>query len=165
MASAGRVLSNGTGKSKADLKDRSAHLRSQQSARRERDGAGRRDWDMGQRIEDRMKIKDKGRKWMWSFLGVIGAMQLYFVRELLAAFALFVLGFGAIALVVGAVYMLHTGWAVAVERLAESKHPVVAYTKQSVNSVEDFARRGVVAAVANSEELAKRALGRSAAAR
>ncbi|HKF25004.1 MAG TPA: hypothetical protein VKB24_03470 [Candidatus Acidoferrum sp.] len=112
-----------------------------------------------------MKIKDKGRKWMWWFLGVIGAMQLYFVRELLAAFALFVLGFGAIALVVGAVYMLHTGWAVAVERLAESKHPVVAYTKQSVNSVEDFARRGVVAAVANSEELAKRALGRSAAAR
>ena len=112
-----------------------------------------------------MKIKDKGRKWMWWFLGVIGAMQLYFVRELLAAFALFVLGFGAIALVVGAVYMLHTGWAVAVERLAESKHPVLTYTKHRVNSVEDFARRGVVAAVANSEELAKRALGRSAAAR
>jgi hypothetical protein len=112
-----------------------------------------------------MKIKDKSRKWMWWFLGVIGAMQLYFVRELLAAFALFVLGFGAIAFVIGALYMMHTGWAFAVERLAESKHPVVAYTKRSVNSVEDFARRGVVTAVANTEELAKRALGRSAAAR
>lgn len=112
-----------------------------------------------------MKTKDKSRKWMWWFLGAIGAMQLYFVRELLAAFALFVLGFGVIALVIGALYMIHTGWAVAVERLAESKHPVVAYTKRSVNSVEDFARRGVVAAVANSEELTKRALGRSAAAR
>jgi hypothetical protein len=112
-----------------------------------------------------MKTKDKSRKWMWWLLGVVGAMQLYFVRELLAAFALFALGFGAIAAVIGAVYMLHSGWAVAVERLAESKHPVVAYTKQRVNSMEDFARRGVVAAVASSEELAKRALGRSAAAR
>ena len=112
-----------------------------------------------------MKTKDKSRKWMWWFLGVIGATQLYFVRELLAAFVLFALGFGAIALVIGAVYMLHSGWAVAVERLAESKHPIAAYTKQSVNSVEDFARRGVVAAVASTEELAKRALGRSAAAR
>jgi len=112
-----------------------------------------------------MKAKDNSRKWIWWFLGMIGAMQLYFVRELLAAFALFALGFAAIAAVVGAIYMLHSGWAVAVERLAESRHPVVAYTKQRVNSVEDFARRGVVAAVASSEELAKRALGRSAAAR
>jgi len=112
-----------------------------------------------------MKAKDKSRKWIWWFLGVTLATQLYFVRELLAAFALFALGFAAIAALVGAIYMLHSGWAVAVERLAESKHPVVAYTKQGVNSVEDFARRGVVAAVASSEELAKRALGRSAAAR
>ena len=112
-----------------------------------------------------MKTKDKSRKWMWWFLGIIGAMQLYFVRELLAAFALFALGFAAIASVIGALYLIHAGWAVAVERLAESKHPVVAYTKQSVNSVEDFARRGVVAAVASTEELTKRALGRSATAR
>ena len=119
----------------------------------------------GPRIGDRMKTKDKSRKWMWWFLAVIGAMQLYFVRELLAAFALFALGFGAIAAVIGAVYMLHSGWAVVVERLAASQHPVVAYTKRRVNSAEDFARRGLVAAVAGTEELAKRALGRSAAAR
>lgn len=112
-----------------------------------------------------MKTKDKSRKWMWGFLGVVGAMQLYFVRELLAAFALFALGFAAIAFVIVAMYLIHIGWAVAVEHLAESKHPVVAYTKQSVNSVEDFARRGVVAAVASTEELTKRALGRSATAR
>jgi hypothetical protein len=112
-----------------------------------------------------MKTTDKSRKWMWWFLGVIGAMQLYFVRELLAAFALFALGFGVIAFVIGALYMMHTGWAVAVERLAESDHPVVAYAKGRVNHVEDLARRGVVAAVAGTEEIAKRALGRSAAAR
>ncbi len=163
MVAAAEVLSNGTGKSKTDPEDRvSASNRQQKNGEQsEQDRPG----TLGQRIEDRMKTKDKSRKWMWWFLGVIGAMQLYFVRELLAAFALFALGFGAIALVIGAVYMLHSGWAVAVERLAESKHPVVAYTKHSVNSVEDFARRGVVAAVASTEELAKRALGRSAAAR
>jgi len=112
-----------------------------------------------------MKTRDKSRKWMWLFLGAIGAIQLYFVRELLAAFALLALGFGIVAFVIAALYMLHTGWAVAVERFAESKHPVVVYTKQGVNSVEEFARRGVVAAVAGTEELAKRATGRSAAAR
>ena len=112
-----------------------------------------------------MKTTDKSRKWMWWFLGVIGAMQLYFVRELLAAFALFALGFAAIAALIGAIYMIHSGWAVAVERLAASNHPVVAFTKQRVNHVEDLARRGVVVAVANTEEIAKRALGRSAAAR
>ena len=52
-----------------------------------------------------MKTKDSNRKWMWWFLGVIGAMQLYFVRELLAAFALFALGFGVIAFVIGALYL------------------------------------------------------------
>lgn len=112
-----------------------------------------------------MKTTDKSRKWMWWFLGAIGAMQLYFVRELLAAFALFVLGFGVIAVVISALYMLHSGWAVAVERVAESSHPVVSYAKRGVNSVEDFARRGAVATVAGTEELAKRAFGRSAAAR
>jgi len=159
------VLSNGTGMGSADLKDRSAHLiggKRYGKAVRSGQAKGR---VQGQRIEDRMKTKDKSRKWMWWFLGVIGAMQLYFVRELLAAFALFVLGFGAIALGIGALYMMHTAWAVAVERLADSKHPVVAYAKHGANSVEDFARRGVVAAVASTEELAKRALGRSADAR
>lgn len=112
-----------------------------------------------------MKTTDKSRKWMWWFLGAVGAIQLYFVRELLAAFALFALGFGFIAVVIAAVYMLHTGWAVAVERVAESKHPVVAYAKRGVNSVEDFARRGVVATVSSTEELAKRVVRGSATVR
>src|SRR5713101_8422434 len=62
---------------------------------------------IGPKNRGQMRTKDSSRKWMWWFLGVVLAMQLYFVRELLAAFALFVLGFGAIAFVLGAVYMLH----------------------------------------------------------
>ncbi len=105
-----------------------------------------------------MKTKDSSRKWMWWFLGVVLAMQLYFVRELLAAFALFVLGFGAIAFVLGALYMLHQGWAVAVESLASSQHPAVLTVKRGVNSMEVGARRSALATIGGAEELAKRAI-------
>jgi uncharacterized membrane protein YhaH (DUF805 family) len=88
-----------------------------------------------------MRNKDKSRKWMWWFLGVIAALQLYFVRELLAAFALFAVAFAAIALVIASLYTLQRGWAVAVERIADSKHPVMVAVRQGVESVEDMVRR------------------------
>ena len=88
-----------------------------------------------------MKTKDKSRKWMWWFLGSLAAVQLYAVRELLAAFALFAVGFVAIATVVGSLYMLHRAWAVSVERLADSQHPVMVAVRQGIDSVEDLARR------------------------
>jgi hypothetical protein len=111
-----------------------------------------------------MKSKDKSRKWMWWFLGVILAMQLYFVRELFAAFALFALGFAAIAFVVVALYLLHQGWAVAVEKLAVSEHPAMLYARRRVNLMEDFARRRAIATVAGAEELTKRAIRRAGSA-
>ena len=43
------------------------------------------------------KLKDNGRMWLWGFLAVIVMSQLYVVREVLAAFALFALGFATIA--------------------------------------------------------------------
>jgi len=88
-----------------------------------------------------MKNKDNGRKWMWRFLGVLVALQLYFVRELLAAFALFALAFAAVACAVISLYMLQKGWEVAVTRLAESNHPVVNLARRSVFAVEDLVRR------------------------
>lgn len=88
-----------------------------------------------------MKIKDSNRKWMWWFLGVVLALQLYFVRELLAAFALFVVGFVVIALAVMSLYMLQKVWEAGVQRLADSQHPVVDMARRGVNAVEDMARR------------------------
>jgi len=41
--------------------------------------------------------QDQARKWMWIFLAALVALQVYFVRELLAALFLFTLGFGALA--------------------------------------------------------------------
>jgi hypothetical protein len=94
-------------------------------------------------IENRgkMKNKDSKRKWMWWFLGVVLALQLYFVRELLAAFALFALGFAAIAFVVMSLYMLQKAWEAGVQRVADSQHPVVDMARRGVNAVEDLARR------------------------
>jgi hypothetical protein len=101
---------------------------------------------------------DNSRKWMWWFLGTVLAMQLYFVRELLAVFALFILGFGLVAFLVVALYALHQGWAVAVEGLAASQHPAIMATKGTVNSIEDFIRRSTVATLSGLEELARRAI-------
>lgn len=78
---------------------------------------------------------------MWWFLGVVLALQLYFVRELLAAFALFALGFAAIAAAVVSVYMLQKVWEAGVQRAADSRHPVISLARRGVNAVEDLARR------------------------
>jgi len=88
-----------------------------------------------------MNTKDSNRKWMWWFLGVVLALQLYFVRELLAAFALFALGFAVIAFVVVSLYMLQKVWETGVQRVADSQHPVVDIARRGVNAVEDLARR------------------------
>jgi hypothetical protein len=88
-----------------------------------------------------MKNKDNSRKWMWWFLAVVVALQLYFVWELLAAFALFAMGFAAITCVIASLYMLQKGWELAVARVADSANPVVSMARRSVAVVEDLARR------------------------
>ena len=88
-----------------------------------------------------MKNRDKSRKWMWWFLGVVAALQLYFVWELLAALALFAVAFAGIAFLVASLYMLQLGWAVAVQRLADSRHPVMVAARQGMDTVEDLVRR------------------------
>jgi len=71
------------------------------------------------------KRKDNGRVWLWGFLAVIALAQLYVVRELLAALALFALGFAALAFVVASLYMLQKSWELAVARLAALRQPVI----------------------------------------
>jgi hypothetical protein len=85
--------------------------------------------------------KDTSRKWMWWFLGILGALQLYFVRELLAAFALFAIAFAVIASTLISLYMLQKSWEVAVARVADSRHPVVNFARRSFALIEDMARR------------------------
>lgn len=89
----------------------------------------------------KMRKADKNRKWMWWLLGSIAALQFYFVWEVLAAFALFALGFLAIAGVVISLYALHRAWAVTVDRVADSRHPVMVAVRHGIYSVEELARR------------------------
>ncbi len=88
-----------------------------------------------------MKIKDNGRKWMWRFLGVVVALQLYFVRELLAAFALFAMGFAAIAMMIAIVYMLQKGWEAGLARAAQSSAPVFTVARRGLAFAEEVAKR------------------------
>jgi hypothetical protein len=90
-----------------------------------------------------MKTKDTRRKWMWLFLGVVAATQLYFVRELLAAFALFALGFAGIAACLGSLYLLQKGWESGVARLAASQNSWVLAVRRGVSSVEELGRRPI----------------------
>ena len=84
---------------------------------------------------------DKSRKWMWMFLAALVSLQMYFVWELLAVFVLFAVGFAAMAFVIGSLYLLHRGWALAVERIADSQHPVMVASRQGLDTIEDMARR------------------------
>jgi hypothetical protein len=71
------------------------------------------------------KLKDNGRIGLWGFLAVLVISQLYVVRELLAAFALFGLGFAAIAFVIASLYMLaHCGELIAA-RFAAVRQPAM----------------------------------------
>ena len=71
------------------------------------------------------KSKDNGRKWLWGFLAAMVVSQVYVAQELLAVFALFTLGFAAIALVVASLYVLQNCWKLAVVRLADMRQPVM----------------------------------------
>ena len=88
-----------------------------------------------------MKAKDSLRKWIWWFLGGIAALQLYFVRELLAAFALFALGFLAIGLCVAAFYLVQKGWEAGVSWVAASQNAWFLAARRGVVTLEDWGRR------------------------
>ena len=88
-----------------------------------------------------MKAKDSLRKWFWWFLGGIAALQLYFVRELLAAFALFALGFIAIGLCLATLYFVQKGWEAGVSRLAASQNAWILSVRRGVATVEEWGRR------------------------
>lgn len=73
-------------------------------------------------------VHDTRRCWLWWFLVVIAASQLYFVRELAAAFVLFAIAFMAIAFVAASLYLLAKASAMAILRLAELRHRLITVT-------------------------------------
>ncbi len=55
---------------------------------------------------DTASRRDKARKWMWGLLAAFLAVQMYFVRELLAALLLFTIGFATLSGIALGVYGL-----------------------------------------------------------
>jgi hypothetical protein len=90
-----------------------------------------------------MSKRDTGRKWMWLFLVVLASLQIYAVRELLAAFALFVLGFGPIAVFAAVPCLARKSWEAGVARAAVSKNPLIVAARLSAAALEDWSRRPV----------------------
>jgi hypothetical protein len=86
-------------------------------------------------VGQQSRIMDSGRIWLWGFLAVIAVSQLYFVRELLVAFAFFALGFVALAIVVAGLYMLLKSGEVAMARLAALRHPVINMNMATVSTM------------------------------
>jgi hypothetical protein len=68
-----------------------------------------------------MKTEGKNWKWAWWLLLAGVGLQFYFVRELVAAFAFFAIGFAAIAFVIVSLYMLQQGWEAAVGRFTNNQ--------------------------------------------
>lgn len=69
------------------------------------------------------------------------ALQMYFVRELLAAFAMFAVGFAAIAMVIATIYMLQKTWEAGVARLWASRNGFMIAARRGVSLVEDLSMR------------------------
>lgn len=87
------------------------------------------------------KSDDKSRKWMWWFLAAVVAAQLYFVQELLAAFALFAAGFAVIAVLVASVYMMQKVWETGMARMAERRSPAASMARRAAAAMEELGSR------------------------
>lgn len=68
-----------------------------------------------------MRSDGKLRKWMFWILAIAIASQFYAFQELLAIFAFFAIGFGALAFVVLSLYLLQQGWEIAVVRILDGE--------------------------------------------
>ena len=67
--------------------------------------------------EAKMDAESSVQRWAGWLLGAAVALQFYFVQELLAALALFAIGFAVVASVMVGLYGLQKGWEKAVTRI------------------------------------------------
>ncbi len=68
-------------------------------------------------------------------------MQMYFVRELLAAYLLFSVGFVAVTMVVSSVYMLQKVWQAGLARAARYSVPVLSFARRGLSFAEEVTKR------------------------
>lgn len=85
--------------------------------------------------------QDRARKWMWSFLAAIVAVQMYFVRELVAAFFLFALVFAVLATVAFGVFLLDCASQLSVSWAAPHVRAAMGMARRGFAVVEEISKR------------------------
>ena len=86
--------------------------------------------------------KDRLKKWMWGFVAAVLALQLYFVRELLAALFLFTLAFAVLAGLALVFYLVQQAGQLSlawVESRARSMVPKL--RERALGLLEDLSKR------------------------
>jgi len=85
--------------------------------------------------------KDDARKWLWIFLAALVALQIYFVRELVAALFLFALGFAALAGVALVCFLVERAGRVSTAWVEPRTHSVALLARRGVGLLEEFSRK------------------------
>ena len=86
--------------------------------------------------------KDRLKKWMWVFLAVLFALQVYFVRELLAALFLFTLAFAVLAGLALVFYLVEQAGQLSLAWVEPRTRSVMPKLRErAVGLVEDLSKR------------------------
>ncbi len=78
---------------------------------------------------------------MWAFLSAVIAFQLYFVRELLAAFALFAAGFAFICILIIGFFLLQRAWEAGMARVQQRSGPVIGLAQRGLSFADEMVKR------------------------
>jgi uncharacterized membrane protein HdeD (DUF308 family) len=100
-------------------------------------------WGQLKAVVERAAKEAKVRKGLVSILAVVLILQIYFVRELLAAEALFVLLFAVLLVMTGIFYVLGTVGERAID-IGEASARVIAHsTKRGYGLVEEIGKKSL----------------------
>ncbi len=85
--------------------------------------------------------KDHARRWMWWFLAALVALQVYFVRELIAALLLFTLGFAVIGGILLAILFVKQAGEVSLAWAEPRARGVAQAARRGMEYIEEFSRK------------------------
>ena len=84
---------------------------------------------------------DHARRWMWWFLAALVALQLYFVRELIAAFLLFTLGFALIGGILLAIVFVKQAGEASLAWAEPRTRGLTQAARRGMEYIEEFSRK------------------------
>ena len=89
----------------------------------------------------RTALEDNARKWMWRSLAVLVALQIYYVRELLAVLFLFAIVFAPLAALAVVAVVVQRAGSVSLSWAAPRPRAAVAFTRRGFAVVTEYSRK------------------------